>query len=208
MFPCLSTLRKDRSLGLHAFAQAYYGGRPGRRRDSFRSPREPSEPQPAFSRLLRLAICQSTQGRTTVIPIALPTSRLVDSAGFDPTPHSLDRQGAPRRYGFDDRVELYAQRAAAREATRQAELKALEKVARQRRAVAKREHEAGVRRQKEFLRSIGVPDLSSEEMPSAMSSLQNRGRAGAVWVAVRDPPAPGPSEVFSSSRASCALIQP
>jgi hypothetical protein len=25
-------------------------------------------------------------------PIALPTSRLVDSAGFDPTPHHLDRQ--------------------------------------------------------------------------------------------------------------------
>ena len=27
-------------------------------------------------------------------------ARLVDSAGFDPTPHSLDRQDARRRYGF------------------------------------------------------------------------------------------------------------
>ena len=39
MFPCLSTLRKNRSLGLHAFAHAYYGGRPERRRDPFRSAR-------------------------------------------------------------------------------------------------------------------------------------------------------------------------
>jgi hypothetical protein len=41
-------------------------------------------------------------------------ARLVDSAGFDPTPHSLDRQHARRRYGFRSawspalRGELYA----------------------------------------------------------------------------------------------------
>jgi hypothetical protein len=34
-------------------------------------------------------------------PIALPTSRLVGSPGVGPAPHSLDRQDAPRRYGFD-----------------------------------------------------------------------------------------------------------
>ena len=33
-------------------------------------------------------------------PIALPTSRLVDSAGFDATPHHLDRQDRRRCYCF------------------------------------------------------------------------------------------------------------
>jgi len=74
---------------------------------------------------------------------------LVDCAGFDPAPHFIDRQGAPRRYGFDDRVELYGQRAAVREAEREAALDALEPVHRERVAEAKRLHAAQVRRQKE-----------------------------------------------------------
>jgi hypothetical protein len=34
-------------------------------------------------------------------PIALPTSREVDCAEFDPAPHLLRRQDASQRYGFD-----------------------------------------------------------------------------------------------------------
>ena len=63
--------------------------------------------------------------------------------------------------------ELQARRDAVREAAWQARLKELEKVARKRRAAAKREHEAGVRRQKELLRELGVPDLSPEEIARA-----------------------------------------
>ena len=62
------------------------------------------------------------------------------------------------------RDELYAQREAVREAAWQAELKELEKQHRKRVAVNKKLHEAQVRRQKEFLRSVGVPDLSPEEI--------------------------------------------
>lgn len=60
--------------------------------------------------------------------------------------------------------ELNAQRAAAREAAWQAELKALEKRHRKRVAAVKKQHAAGVRRQKELLRSLGVPDLSPQEV--------------------------------------------
>jgi hypothetical protein len=60
--------------------------------------------------------------------------------------------------------ELNAARVAAREAAWQAELEAMVPEHKKRVAAAKKEHEAGVRRQKEFLRSIGVPDLSPEEI--------------------------------------------
>ena len=60
--------------------------------------------------------------------------------------------------------ELYAQRAAAPEARRQAELAELAVEQRKRVAAAKKLHAAQVRRQKEFLRSIGVPDVSPDEI--------------------------------------------
>jgi hypothetical protein len=71
-----------------------------------------------------------------------------------------------RRKGYyaAHKDELYAQRAAVREAARQAELEALAEEHRERVAAAKKLHAAQVRRQKEFLRSIGVPDLTPEEV--------------------------------------------
>jgi hypothetical protein len=62
------------------------------------------------------------------------------------------------------RDELYAKREAVREAAWEAELKALERRHRRKVAAARKLHDAQVRRQKEFLRSIGVPDLSPEEI--------------------------------------------
>jgi hypothetical protein len=76
---------------------------------------------------------------------------------------SCDRQRALAYYDTH-RDELYAKREAVREAAWQAELKALEKEHRKRVAANKKQHDAQVRRQKEFLRSIGVPDLSPEEV--------------------------------------------
>jgi hypothetical protein len=55
-------------------------------------------------------------------------------------------------------------RLAALEAERAAEQEALEKEHRKRIAATKKLHAAQARRQKEFLRSIGVPDLTSEEV--------------------------------------------
>jgi hypothetical protein len=69
-----------------------------------------------------------------------------------------------RAYYDARKDELYAQRVAAREAAWRAELKELEKEHRTRVAANKKLHAAQVRRQKEFLRSIGVPDLSPEEV--------------------------------------------
>lgn len=69
-----------------------------------------------------------------------------------------------RAYYDTHRDELYAQREAVREAARQAELKALEKEHRKRVAANKKLHDAQVRRQKEYLRSIGVPDVRPEEI--------------------------------------------
>jgi len=69
-----------------------------------------------------------------------------------------------KAYYAQHRDELYAKREAVREAARQAELKRLEKEHRKRVAANEKLHEAQVRRQKEFLRSIGVPDLSPEEI--------------------------------------------
>jgi hypothetical protein len=50
------------------------------------------------------------------------------------------------------------------EAERADELEALENEHKRRLKAVKKEAEAGARRQKEFLRSIGVPDLSPEEI--------------------------------------------
>jgi hypothetical protein len=69
-----------------------------------------------------------------------------------------------RAYYAEHREELYAQREAVREAARQVHLKELEKEHRKRVAAAKKLAEAGARRQKAFLASIGVPDLSPEEV--------------------------------------------
>jgi hypothetical protein len=71
----------------------------------------------------------------------------------------------PGRAYYDARKdELYAQREAVREAAWQAELGALAEGHRERIAAMKKLHAARSRRQKEFLRSIGVPDLSPEEI--------------------------------------------
>ena len=69
-----------------------------------------------------------------------------------------------RAYYAAHRDELYGQRAAAREAEREAALKALEPIHRKRAAAAKKLHAAGVRRQKKLLRELGIPDLSPEEV--------------------------------------------
>jgi hypothetical protein len=69
-----------------------------------------------------------------------------------------------RAYYAAHRDELYAQREAVREAAWQAELEALAEGHQERVAAAKKLHAAQVRRQKELLRSIGVPDLSPEEV--------------------------------------------
>jgi hypothetical protein len=69
---------------------------------------------------------------------------------------ACDRQ---RREAYDatHRQELSAQRKAVREAAREAELEALAVEHKKRVEAAKKLHAAQVRRQKEFLRSIGVP---------------------------------------------------
>ena len=80
-------------------------------------PRAPSSLAPATSGQVSgraMSAGQPSRGETSLEPLAgrsgveppFPLShcrrraRLVDSAGFDPTPHSLDRQDARRRYGF------------------------------------------------------------------------------------------------------------
>jgi hypothetical protein len=69
-----------------------------------------------------------------------------------------------RAYYDAHKDELHARRVAAREAAWQAELKALEVEHRKRVAAVQRQQAAGVRRQKELFCSIGVPDLSPEEV--------------------------------------------
>jgi hypothetical protein len=69
-----------------------------------------------------------------------------------------------RAYYAAHRDELYAQREAVREAAWQAELEALAVEHKKRAAEQKKLHAAQVRHQKEFLRSVGVPDLSPEEI--------------------------------------------
>jgi hypothetical protein len=74
-----------------------------------------------------------------------------------------DRKRAAAYYDAH-KDELYAQREAVREAAWQAELEALAVEHKKRVAAQKKLHAAQVRRQKEFLRSIGVPDLTPEEV--------------------------------------------
>jgi hypothetical protein len=74
-----------------------------------------------------------------------------------------DRKKAAAYYAAH-RDELYAQREAAREAAREAEFEALAREHKKRVEAAHKLAAAGARRQKEFLRSIGVPDLSPEEV--------------------------------------------
>jgi hypothetical protein len=69
-----------------------------------------------------------------------------------------------RAYYETHKDELYAQRRAAREAVREAELEALAVEHKKRVAAQKKLHAAQVRHQREFLRSIGVPDLSPEDV--------------------------------------------
>jgi hypothetical protein len=69
-----------------------------------------------------------------------------------------------RAYYEAHKDELYAKRQTVREAAWQAHLKELEKEHRKRVAAAKKLHAAQVRYQKELLRSLGVPDLSPEEI--------------------------------------------
>jgi hypothetical protein len=69
-----------------------------------------------------------------------------------------------RAYYETRKDDLYAQRKAVREAAWQAELEALAVEHKKRVAEQKKLHAAQVRHQKEFLRSIGVPDLSPEEV--------------------------------------------
>jgi hypothetical protein len=80
-----------------------------------------------------------------------------------------------RAYYHAHKDELYAQREAARKAARQAELEALVPAHRKRVAAAKKLHAAQVRRQKEFLRSIGVPDLSPEEVTERARTRRGAG---------------------------------
>jgi hypothetical protein len=76
---------------------------------------------------------------------------------------ACDRQRRKAYYDLN-KDEWNAERRAAREAAWQAELAGRVEGHRKRVAAAKRLHAAQVRRQKEFLRSIGVPDLSAEEI--------------------------------------------
>jgi hypothetical protein len=163
-------------------------------RDSFRS-RESRRSRSRPSRASSAQPFVSQCGAEPPFPLSRcrRRARLVDCAGFDPAPHFIDRQDAPRRYGFDDRVELYAQRAAVREAEREAALNALEPIHRKRVAGAKKLHAAQVRRQKKLLRSLGVPDLSPEEITerSQAKSATVRKALGPSGKEKRGPRRPG-----------------
>jgi hypothetical protein len=67
-------------------------------------------------------------------------------------------------YYAEHRDELFARREGIREAAWQAHLKELENKHRKRAAANKKLHDAQVRRQKDLLRQLGVPDLSREEI--------------------------------------------
>ena len=74
-----------------------------RRRSSSRLSHESRLDRSRRSPTSSAQLCKSMRGRTTVYPLfTLPTSRLVDCAGFDPAPHFLDRQDAPRRLRVHD----------------------------------------------------------------------------------------------------------
>jgi hypothetical protein len=78
-------------------------------------------------------------------------------------------------------------RLAAREAAWQAELEAQVEDSRKKVAAAKRLHAAQVRRQKELLRSIGVPDVSPEEIAAR---VRRRPSASAPAPVQREAPEP------------------
>jgi hypothetical protein len=80
-----------------------------------------------------------------------------------------------RAYYDAGKDKLYAQRVAAREAVRQAELEALA-VEHKKRVATQKLHAAQVRHEKEFLRSIGVPDLSPEEVSREPAAQAQDGR--------------------------------
>jgi hypothetical protein len=90
-----------------------------------------------------------------------------------------------RAYYDARKDELYAQRVAAREAAWQAELEAQVEPHRKRVAAAKKLHEAQVRNQKKLLRSLGVSDLSPEEVTERARATQ--GRHVRVALAERQP---------------------
>ena len=66
-------------------------------------------------------------------------------------------------------------RLAALEAKRAAEMKVLEREHKKRVAAATKAHQAGARRQRELLKSLGVPDLTPEE-------VTERARRGRPWI--------------------------
>jgi hypothetical protein len=80
----------------------------------------------------------------------------------------------------EHREELYAQREAGRGAARQAHLAALAVTQKKKVAAAKKEHEAGVRRQRELLKSLGVPDLSPKEVTERARCRPQEGRPTSV----------------------------
>ena len=77
-----------------------------------------------------------------------------------------------RAYYDAHKDELYAERLAAREAVRRAELEALAVEHKKRVAAQKEPHAAQVRHQKAFQRSIGVSDLSPEEVPKEFAAAR------------------------------------
>jgi hypothetical protein len=78
-----------------------------------------------------------------------------------------------RAYYDAHKDELHAKSAAAREAAWQAELQAQVEERTKRVAAATKLHAAQVRRQKELLRSLGVPDLSAEEITASSREEKN-----------------------------------
>jgi hypothetical protein len=107
-----------------------------------------------------------------------------------------DRKKAASYYDAH-KDEFRAQREAVREAARQAELAALAVEHKKRIAATEKLHAAQVRRQKEFLRSIGVPDLSPEEVtrrasrPAQENQIPASGRV--FWAAPSRTSIPGPT---------------
>lgn len=88
---------------------------------------------------------------------------------------ACDRQRG-RAYYDAHKDELYAAREAVREAAWQAKLEALAVESKKRHAEQRKLHEAQVRHQKEYMRSIGVPDLSPEEITEIARRSAQEGR--------------------------------
>jgi hypothetical protein len=99
--------------------------------------------------------------------------RLHKSSGRRSYCKACDRRRS-RAYYDAHKDEFLARREAIREVEREAQLAALEVEHRKRLAAVKKEHAAGVRRQKEFLASIGVPDLGPEEVSQRARPFPSR----------------------------------